>query len=57
MKYKKGDSEFRLYTYEINELTEGLACMVNSSNKWEIFKIFEPINNKVKVLFRIEYKK
>ena len=55
--YKKGDYEFRLYTYDCNELTDGLAFMVNDSNKWEVFNIFEPVDNTIKVLFRFQYQK
>jgi hypothetical protein len=54
--FKKGNCEFRLYEYDYSQLVHELELMVNSSNKWEIYKIFEPVNYKVKVLFRIQYK-
>jgi len=56
MSYKEGDYEFRLYSYEVDELEKGLAFMVNCRrNKWEIVKIFEQCDNVIKVLFKHKY--
>jgi hypothetical protein len=55
MGYKKGEFEFRLCTYSINELCSGLEFMINGQNRWEIEKIFEPKNEEVKVLFKYKY--
>ncbi|MBD3197986.1 MAG: hypothetical protein GF317_23250 [Candidatus Lokiarchaeota archaeon] len=57
MKWKNGDYEFRLYAYEIDELEEQLANMVNCFNHWEIVKIFEPNNGKIMVLYKYKYVK
>lgn len=57
-KMKKGDCEYVIYEFGFDKLCIAITIMVNDkTHKWEIIKIFEPINNIVKVLFRIEYTK